>query len=236
VAGVDAAHEVLRELGGIVLAHEPRDTILERVAALAKRAIDPAEEVSLTLIEEGRAYTAAHTGALALDADELQYERGHGPCMDAGRAGLTMVISDMLTEERWPDYTRAAAERGVGSSLSVPLPVQGSSIGAINIYSTKRRAFEDPDVVAVGEEIAGLAAVAVHNATTYASAASAAEQMAEAMASRAVIEQAKGVVMALHGCDADQAFALLTKESQRRNHKLREIAREVVERAARSRS
>jgi GAF domain-containing protein len=139
----------------------------------------------------------------------------------------------MRAEERWPSYAPAAAERGVGSSLSVPLPVQGSVIGALNIYSTKPHAFDDADTIALAEEIARLAAVAIGNATSYANATSQAEQMAQAMASRAIIEQAKGVIIATRHCSADQAFAFLTQASQRSNRKLRDLAREVVEGASR---
>ncbi|NHC15913.1 GAF domain-containing protein, partial [Motilibacter deserti] len=157
---MSSTHEVLQELAGIVLADEPLEAVLDRLTALARDAVEPAEDVSLTLVEGDRAWTAAHTGQLSLDADELQYERGYGPCMDAGRAGITLLISDMRTEERWPAYTPAAAERGVGSSLSVPLPLQSSVIGALNVYSTHPRAFDDPGAALVGEEVARYAAVA----------------------------------------------------------------------------
>ena len=100
---MNAAYDVLRDLAGIVLAHESRETVLDRVTTAAKRGIGPADEVSMTLIDGDRAYTAAHTGALALDADEVQYASGYGPCMDAARAGVVLRIVDMAREERWPD-------------------------------------------------------------------------------------------------------------------------------------
>nr|WP_196791253.1 GAF and ANTAR domain-containing protein [Motilibacter aurantiacus] len=225
----------MHELATIVLADEPLADVLGRVTALARDAIPPAEDVSMTLVEGDRAYTAAHTGQLSLDADELQYENGYGPCMDAGRGGLTLLISDMTAEQRWPAYTPAAAERGVGSSLSVPLPLQATVIGAINIYSTKAHSFDDPQVALLGEEVARYAAVAVANAKSYANARAEAAQMAQAMSSRAVIEQAKGVVMATRHVSADDAFALLIEASQRTNRKLREIARDITESAARRR-
>jgi AmiR/NasT family two-component response regulator len=46
---------------------------------------------------------------------------------------------------------------------------------------------------------------------------------------RAVIEQAKGIMMARHGVDADQAFAMLREHSQRNGHKLVEVAGAIVE-------
>ena len=84
--------------------------------------MDPAEAVSLTLVDRDRPYTAAFTEQLALDADELQYSDGHGPCIESGEAGVRLLVSDFGTESRWPGYVAAARNRGVGSSLSVPLP------------------------------------------------------------------------------------------------------------------
>lgn len=226
---MNAAYDVLRDLAGIVLAHESRERVLDRVTTAAKRGIRPADEVSMTLIEGDRAYTAAHTGALALDADELQYANGYGPCMDAARAGMVFNIPDMAVEDRWPDYSPAAAAAGVGSSLSVPLPVQVELIGALNIYSRAPGAFDDPAILPLAEEIASLAAVAVQNATAYENATQLAHQMSEAMSSRAVIEQAKGVLMAQRHCSADEAFAILNKASSQSNRKLRVIAQEIVD-------
>ena len=74
---------------------------------------------SVTLIREDKPFTAAYDGQMALDADELQYERGYGPCMDAGLAGQMFLIDDMRSEQRWSDYAQNVAAHGVLSSLSV---------------------------------------------------------------------------------------------------------------------
>jgi GAF domain-containing protein len=77
---------------------------------------------------------------MALDADELQYEHGYGPCVDAGRAGQIFLVDDMRTEQRWPDYAQNVAAQGVLGSLSVPLPFQGATIGALNTYASRPQA------------------------------------------------------------------------------------------------
>jgi GAF domain-containing protein len=230
--GVDA--EALLELAAIVYDGETLESVLDRVTHVAKRTVPGAEEVSVTLIRDDEPFTAAYTGPLALAADELQYERGYGPCVDAARAGVVLRIPDMRTETRWPDYAAAVAGKGVLSSLSVPLPVQEQYIGALNIYSTEPGSFPDRDI-AVAQTIASYAAVAVHNATTFSKTSELARQLAEAMASRAVIEQAKGIVMHEQRCDADDAFGVLLRVSQRANIKLRDIAAQIVEQTARPR-
>jgi GAF domain-containing protein len=182
----------------------------------------------MTLIEGEHPFTAAFTGQLALDADEMQYSRGYGPCLDAGRGGVVILVPDMRSEPRYPDYAAHAVERGVLSSLSLPLPVQGRSIGALNIYSRKPHAF-DAQSADVGTRIAGYVAVAVENVRHVTKAAALAEQMQEAMQSRAAIEQAKGILMAQRRCRSEEAFAILVKLSQDSNRKLRDVAAALVD-------
>jgi GAF domain-containing protein len=212
---------------GIRLNNRPLEEVLQQFVQIAKDAVPGADEVSNTLVRDDKGWTAAYTGRLALDADELQYERGYGPCMDAGRTGTVLLIDDTRVETRWPDYTAHVAARGVLSSLSVPLPIQTDVIGALNIYSREPSAFS-PEAVEIAEELAGHVAVAVGNAIAVTEATTLVEQMRRAMDSRSIIDQAMGVIMAQNRCDADAAFAILTRASQNRNIKLREIARSAV--------
>jgi GAF domain-containing protein len=212
---------------GIRLNNRPLEEVLQQFVQIAKDAVPGADEVSNTLVRDDKGWTAAYTGRLALDADELQYERGYGPCMDAGRTGTVLLIDDTRVETRWPDYTAHVAARGVLSSLSVPLPIQTDVIGALNIYSREPSAFS-PEAVEIAEELAGHVAVAVGNAIAVTEATTLVEQMRKAMDSRSIIDQAMGVIMAQNRCDADAAFAILTRASQNRNIKLREIARSAV--------
>jgi GAF domain-containing protein len=184
--------------------------------------------VSTTLVRGDKAFTAGYAGQLAMDADELQYEEGSGPCLDAGRGGVVLRIDDMSTEERWPGYVARARTTAVRSSLSVPLPYQGSSIGALNVYSTRPAAFATPDSLAAGLDIAESIAVAIANADAHAQLADQAANMRIAMESRAVIEQAKGVLMAQRHVTPEQAFEMLREASQRSNRKLRDIAVGIV--------
>jgi GAF domain-containing protein len=212
---------------GIELSRRPLEEVLQQIVDIAKDTVPGADEVSNTLVRDDKGWTSAYTGRLALDADELQYERGYGPCMDAGRTGTVLLVDDMRTETRWPDYTARVTARGVLSSLSVPLPIQTDVIGALNCYSREPSAFSTA-AVEIAEELAGHVAVAVNNVVALNEATTLVEQMRKAMESRSVIDQAMGVIMAQNRCDADAAFAILTRASQNRNIKLREIARGTV--------
>jgi GAF domain-containing protein len=222
--------DVLKALARVAFAERTLEDVLGEITALASRGIPGAEATSITLVRDDKAFTAAYDGEMALAADELQYQQGHGPCMDAGRGGVVLRVDDMHTETRWPDYvTRVRANTPVRSSLSVPLPYQGSTIGALNIYSTEPAAFATPESLAAGLEVAETIAVAVANADSHWRLGEQARNMRLAMDSRAVIEQAKGVLMAQRHVDADQAFEILREASQRYNRKLREIAQGIVE-------
>lgn len=221
--------ELWRDLSRVVLADRDLADVLGEVTDIAARSIPGAESTSITLVRGDKAFTAAHTGEMALAADELQYDRGYGPCMDAGRAGVVIRIDDMRAEQRWPDYVPRVLEVGVRSSLSVPLPYQGSAIGALNVYATRPQAFSSVESEEVATAVAEAVAVAVANADAHDRLAEHARNMRLAMESRAVIEQAKGVLMAQRGVDAEQAFDILRDASQRYNRKLRDIAAGIVE-------
>jgi hypothetical protein len=132
--------------------------------------------------------------------------------------------------DRWPHFAQTAQHLGVHSSLSLHLPVADGSLAAsMNLYATQTLHLSDNQVaaaVSIGEPVSE----ALKVAEAYRAAVRLAENLAEAMRSRAVIEQAKGMLMAEQQLTADDAFTLLTRLSQRSNRKLREVARELVER------
>jgi GAF domain-containing protein len=222
--------DLLRQLSQVVLVDRTLTEVLTDITAIAAQKIPGAEASSITLLRDEKAFTAAHSGEMALAADELQYAHGYGPCMDAGRGGVLLRVDDMRTEERWPDYVaHVVASTPVLSSLSVPLPYQGASIGALNNYSTVPGAFASPESIRAGTDVAEVIAVAVVNADAHAQLFDQARNMRLAMESRATIEQAKGVLMAQRRVDAEQAFEILREASQRYNRKLRDIAFGIVE-------
>jgi GAF domain-containing protein len=221
--------ELLRDLARVELAGRTLEEVLGEIVAIANREVPGAESTSITLVRADKPFTAAHHGAMSLAADELQYEQGHGPCMDAGRGGVVLRVDDMRTETRWPDYVAHVVDTGVRSSLSVPLPYQGSTIGALNIYSSRPTAFASQESLDAGLEVAETIAVAVANADAHWQVTEQARNMRLAMESRAAIEQAKGVLMAQRHVDAEAAFEILREASQRYNRKLRDIATGIVE-------
>jgi GAF domain-containing protein len=215
------------ELGRLKLADTDIDGVLTIIAGLAKRAVPGADEVSVTLLHGNAPHTAAFTAELASACDERQYELGHGPCLDAAATAATLPIPDMSRETRWPDYTPRAVEAGVHSSLSIGLPVWESVTGALNVYATKPDAFDDDSIV-LAQTFADYAAAALTDAHLYDVQATLAQRMQAAMETRAVIEQAKGILMGERRCTAEEAFTMLTNLSQDTDRKLRDVAAALV--------
>ena len=211
----------------LLRAGESWQETLERVAATACATIPGCTAGSVTLWRADAPYTVASTDELARHVDDAQYEILEGPCLDASRYGTTYVVGEMARERRWPVFADVAARRGVRSSLSLPLVVRDTPIGALNLYSREPGAFTG--AVEAGRAFAAEAGIAVANAEIYHQTRQLADQLQEAMSSRAVIEQAKGVLMAEQGCTAEAAFGLLRAASMRENVKIREIAKRIVD-------
>ncbi|MFD0481460.1 ANTAR domain-containing protein [Kineococcus sp. GCM10028916] len=221
--------EAFTELGQLVIGSQPLTQVLSRVAELAKACVPGAEEVSVTLLEgDSGARSAAFTGDLAVHLDERQYESGFGPCLDAAETGQTVRIDDTAHESVYPDFAAVAARRGVRSTVSVGMPVPQRILGGLNVYRFDGQVM-DSDSVHLLEVFAGYAAVAVANHSLHASSVALSAHLQTAMQSRAVIEQAKGVVMAELHCTAEEAFQHMALRSQRTHRKLRDIAQDVVD-------
>ena len=221
------AREALEQLGRLSLREQSVDALLQRVVDLSKSVLPGDPEASILVMVKDRPTTVVSTGDLAVKLDETQYAEGHGPCMHAARSGEVTEIPDTRVDTRWPDYTRQAAEFGNLSSLSIPLGIDEDMVGALNIYARRVDAF-DPASRSAATEFGPFAAVALGNIHAYSSARELAGNLQSALESRAVIDQAKGILMERHKLTAEQAFEVLAQASMRGNIKLRAVAEQLV--------
>jgi GAF domain-containing protein len=225
--------EAIERLRDVFAAEESLDVIARRVAETAVAAIPHADVVSITVLSWPDARTAAYTHEQALDLDHQQYASGRGPCLEAAWQGtpLRAIIGD--ERQRWPEFVEAAQRQGIRASLSVPLLIDGVDgeqelVGSLNIYSHTATAFDefDAELMRLYSVAAGQA---ISNSSRWQKARETVTQLETALVSRSDIDMAKGAVIALHGCDPREAFDRLTAESQRRNVKLRDVARELLD-------
>jgi GAF domain-containing protein len=198
---------------------------LQRVVDAAAENLDGEVWVSVSLVRQRREVeTPASSDDRAARADELQYHLEEGPCLDAIWEQETFQIDDMATDEHYPEWSRAVTEEtGIRSSLSLQLFTDENQdrLGALNLYSPDPHAF-DAETRGEGLAFAAQAAVALRSAQNE-------EHLRTAMATRTVIGQAQGILMERLKLTPDQAFAVLSRLSQDRNQKLRDVARRLVE-------
>lgn len=207
------------------------DTLLN-VSQITVDAMPAADMAGFSLLgENGRPTTGVFTDEQSPEIDAAQYESGRGPCLDSWREGRVVRLDDMdSAKATYPEFAKAAQAHGVESTLSLPLIAGEDRLGALNLYARRASGFSGDDE-AVGTDLAAAAAVVMANASAFWAASQLSEQLGQAMQSRAVIEQAKGIVMARSPqMTADEAFDVLRKASQRENVKVRDIAHRIVDR------
>jgi GAF domain-containing protein len=223
-----AAAAELTQLAGIMLTAADLDEALVEVTRVSVRAVAPADGCSITMRAAGVPTAPAADDDWATGLDKLQFAEQEGPCLDCLREGVVIRVRDLEDEPRFPSWAPRAAEEGARSALSVPLMADGRTVGALNLYGREPGAF-GAEHLAFAQLLAAHASLAVQAAAAYYSSRDLAEQMRRALDSRAVIDQAKGIVMARQGCSADAAFDVLVAQSQRSNRKLRDVAQDLVD-------
>jgi len=216
----------LDDLGRLLLAEHTPPSVLQRIVDLVAQGMPADAEVSITLVRDENPTTAAFTGQLAEDLDEVQYDRGYGPCLEAALGGLLIEIADGRTENRWPEYVPAFLEHGALSALAAPVPAPHLTAG-LNVYARTARAFTDDDRSSL-TEFAAYAGAALTNMDALQDARELAEHLQKAMEFRSVIEQAKGILVERYKLTVDQAFRLLADASMHTNRKVRDIAENLV--------
>jgi GAF domain-containing protein len=213
-------------LQNMLLRTETLEDFLRELAVQA--AHDTRHRCGITVrSEDGHTFTAASSDELSRQLDELQYEEGDGPCLEALTSSVPVFVTDMANEPRWGRYPKRAAEIGARSSMSYPLVTGEQAIGALNLYRFEASA-PGSAVQAGAAQIAEHAAGALALALRIATHGKMIDNLHVALTSRSMIDQAIGILMAQQRCDADAAFELLRRASQGRNTKLRDVAAAVV--------
>ena len=158
---------------------------------------------------------------------DVQVRSGRGPMLDALGRGEPAECPDTLDEDRWPEYASAALRQGVRCSISLAHR-SGAEAVSLSLYSARPRML-GPDSIARAERLVNLGGSVVGFASEYGDARRAARQLRDGAESRAVVDQAKGVLMHAFGCSADEALKRMRQVSQARNLKVTEVAARVID-------
>jgi GAF domain-containing protein len=222
----------LAGLSGLLTGHRPLRETLIHIAEFAVQAIPGAEGAGLTMLEDDRAQTVVASAEFVQAVDDVQYRLGEGPCLLAVQSRRTQTSGSLGGETRWPRFGPRVGRMGVHSVLSLPLLLPDRVVGAMNVYARAKDAF-GPNAVRIGELFARPAAVSVHNAQVLAQSQRLAAQLGEALTSRAVIDQALGVIMSRTGAGPEEAFERLRAMSQSQHIKVAQLSRLLVDEAVR---
>lgn len=213
--------DAFADMARALLSQEDVQHTLQKICDLAVETIDGCDHAGISFLKGRKVDTPAASDDVPRKVDAIQYEVAEGPCLDAIRDHEVFETGDLGRERRWPHFSsRAQAETGITSMMCFRLFVEGDTLGALNLYSKAANAFGEESRT-VGLVFAAHAAVALSSAVHE-------EQMEEALQSRDLIGQAKGILMAREGITADQAFDMLRRASQRLNIKLRDVAGTIV--------
>jgi GAF domain-containing protein len=215
----------------LLLNSDSTDAFLEEVAGLAAQIIEPPASCGITVRRDRQAMTIATSDPRAAIVDEVQYTAGEGPCLHAIDIAGTVAVPDLSRDDRWPTYRDRALEEGVRCTLSLPLMVEKQAVGAINLYGYQTVGQFHEAERARAEAFACQASTALDLMMRRIEQTELSHQLEQALASRSVIDQALGILMAQQRCSSAEAFNLLRRHSQNNNRKIREVAAELITRA-----
>lgn len=226
-------HESLIALAGILVTAQSLDKTLIQTLELACAALPGGDGGGITLLDAEGPETVVSSSEAAGRVDRSQYEaKTGGPGLDAYRKQRVLRIDSTASDQRWPEFSAAAVSAGFASTLSIPLIVSGDGLGALNIYCRREYGFSPADE-GLAAALGSCASVALANARGYWRTARLADQLEQALATRGVLDQATGILMARHHCSAEQADHLLAAASQRNRLAPAEVAADLVERTGR---
>jgi hypothetical protein len=230
------------ELLSLAAATEERS--LSQLTALAASQVAGCAAADVTVWRNGEltSQAASHPDLSRLVA--VQVAAGRGPLLDAvagedpaaasgddvshsGAArGPAVICTDTLTETRWPEFSAAALRMGVRSSVS--LSYRGPAVLTLTLVGLRPRAL-DRDRLQLAELLVAYGGAIVSAVADYGDSRRVADQLRDAADSRAIVDQAKGILMHALGCSADEALERMREVSQRSNIRATEVARRVID-------
>jgi transcriptional regulator with GAF, ATPase, and Fis domain len=224
----EVAAPAASKMPALLLSNETLDTVMGHVASYAVQAAKGWDEASVSLVRDNQVRTFGPTDKVANEVDQAQYATGEGPCLEAIRKGREQYEESMEETELWSNFSPLAAEKGIERMFSVPLTVEGHSIGALNMYSRSSGPLKEDDKKLL-HGFAAEASILLANAYAHYSALELAEHLNEGLLTRGEIGKALGILMAEEGVTSEEAFQRLKRVSQNSNLKLREVAQRLVE-------
>jgi hypothetical protein len=214
---------------------------LSQLTALAASQVPGCAAAHVSVWRDGELITQAASHPEPSRLVDVQIEAGRGPLLDALTDGETVACPDTLTEKRWPEFAAAALRIGVRSTVTLAYreagqkdqhgPAQSSRQSAavtLFLVGLRPRAM-DTDQMQLAELLVAYGGALVGAVSEYGDSRRVAIQLRDAASSRAVVDQAKGILMHALSCTADEALERMREVSQRSNLRATEVAQRVID-------
>lgn len=208
--------------------------VVDLLTLLADRCVEVLDVAAAGLMlasADGELRVLASSSEAMRILELFEAQADEGPCIDAYRSGLPVVnVTTYDADSRWPRFAPKAADAGFRSIHALPMRLRGESIGALNLFQSDEGQLDDADLAAA-QALAAVATITIlaHRAALDAQVRN--EQLTQALNTRVVIEQAKGVVAERAGLDMEEAFTRLRRHARQHNLRLTDVAHAVSTRA-----
>jgi hypothetical protein len=221
------------------LAAATEERSLSQLTALAAGQVPGCAAANVTVWRDGELTSQAASHPEPSRLVTVQMTAGRGPLIDAVRGdgtgghglaastrGAPVICADTLTETRWPEFTAAALRLGIRTSVS--LTYRGQAIVVLTLLGVRPRAM-DSEQLQLAELLVAYGGALVGAVADYGDSRRVADQLRDAASARAIVDQAKGILMHALGCSADEALERMREVSQRSNLRATEVAQRVID-------
>ena len=206
--------------------------LIDLLTLLVDRSVEilDVDAAGLMLVSPDDELQLAASSSEAMRIVELFELQSHeGPCLDCHRTGETQLNQDLTTADgRWPTFAPVALDAGFRSVHAIPMRLRGTTIGALNLFGTEAGTLSDDDCAAA-QALADMATISILQNRAAVEAQTLNVQLTQALTSRIVIEQAKGMLAERAGLEVDQAFTRLREHARRNNLRLVEVAQSLLD-------
>lgn len=220
----NALADFARELGDC----ESVECVLQRLGDHCGKLL-PVSGVGILLVEDGDLTVATTNSPEGEAAEALEAELQEGPCVDALRSGAVVVVRDLAeATDRYPNFAPRALEAGVRSIHALPLTGRSETVGSVDIVHSQPLDL-DADDLATAQLLADVAVSYIFAVRLHDQSSRLASQLQQALDTRVIIEQAKGVLAERHGESLPAAFERLRREARGTNRTVRDVSSSVVD-------
>jgi len=206
--------------------------VIDLLTLLVDRSIEilDIDAAGLMLVSPDGDLQLAASSSEALRIVELfELQSQEGPCLDSHRTGEPVLNGDLAAaHDRWPTLAPVALDAGFRSVHAVPMRLRGAVIGALNLFAARVGTLSDEDRSAA-QALADMATISILQNRAAVEAQTVNGQLSQALTSRVIIEQAKGMLAERAGLEVDQAFTRLRDHARRNNLRLVEVAQSLLD-------